>query len=259
MPGLDSLTWHDVENWMQQLAIPVALMLVVTTAIGLRLMPHAARRIARNIILFLICFGLVVVSPAGVSALERSMTVLAAPDTGEPVDAIVVLGRGRRLNPSRVATVAELWQAGRSPQIFASGASDAPLIVESLRAAGIPAKALGGEECSRTTEENAWFSRAALFPQGVRRILLVTDRPHLWRSQMTYESVGFSVITHPSPLRDQLSRKRRLSLMTRESLALIAYGLKGRLGDRANLNTPGYVQKRLSQQQCWVGGTMAQV
>lgn len=258
MPGLDSLTWHDVENWVRQLAIPVALMLVATTAIGLRLMPQSARRVARNIILFLICFGLVVVSPTGVAALERGMAVFAAPDTGESVDAIVVLGRGRRLNPSRVATVAELWSSGRSPKIFASGASDAPLIVESLRAAGIPAEALGGEECSRTTEENAWFSRATLFPQGVRRILLVTDRPHLWRSQMTYESVGFSVITHPSPLRDTLSRKRRLSLMTRESLALIAYRLKGRLGDRTTFDTPAYVEKRLSKQQCLVGGTMEQ-
>ncbi|BAU40742.1 YdcF family protein [Leptolyngbya sp. O-77] len=258
MPGLDSLTWHDVENGMRQLAIPMALMLAATLAIGLRLMPQSTRRVARNIILFLVCFGLVVVSPTGVSALERGMAVFAAPDTGESVDAIVVLGRGRRLNPSRVATVAELWNAGRSPKVFASGASDAPLIVESLREAGIPVEALGGEECSRTTEENAWFSRAVLFPQGVRRILLVTDWPHLWRSQMTYESVGFSVITHPSPLRDTLSRKRRLSLMTRESLGLIAYGLQGRLGDRTTLDTPAYVEKRLSKQQCLVGGTMEQ-
>jgi uncharacterized SAM-binding protein YcdF (DUF218 family) len=253
MPGLDSLTWHDVENWVRQLAIPVFLMLATLTAVGLRLLPQSARRITRNIILFLACFGLVVISPAGVSALEQGMTMFAAEDTGEPVDAIVVLGRGLLLNPSRVATVAELWRAGRSPKIFASGAGDAPLIVESLRAAGIPAEALAGEECSRTTEENAWFSRAALFPQGIQRILLVTDLPHLWRSQLTYESVGFSVITHPSPLRDQLSRKRRLSLMTRETLALLAYGIEGRLGDRASLDLPAHVQERLANRRCVVG------
>ncbi|GAB4149339.1 MAG: YdcF family protein [Cyanobacteria bacterium J069] len=253
MPGLDSLTWHDVESWARQLVAPVALLMVTITAISLRLLPQSARRTARNILLSLGCFALVVVSPAGVSALEQSMTIFAAADTHEPVDAIVVLGRGRRLNPSRVATVAELWRTGRSPKIFVSGAGDAPLIVESLQAAGIPAEALAGEECSTTTEENAWFSRAALFPQGIKRVLLVTDGPHLWRSQMTYESVGFSVITHSSPLTEQLSRKRRLSLMTRETLALVAYGLKGRLGDRANLDIPSSVQNRLAKRRCWVG------
>ncbi|GAB4463778.1 MAG: YdcF family protein [Elainellaceae cyanobacterium] len=253
MPGLDSLTWHDVENWVRQLAVPVALMLAMLTAIGLRLLPQSVRRFTRNIILFLVCFGLVVVSPAGISALEQGMTVFAAKDTGEPVDAIVVLGRGKILNSSRVATVEELWQAGRAPRIFASGAGDSPFIVESLREAGIPAEALAGEECSETTEENAWFSRAVLFPQGIQRILLVTDQPHLWRSQLTYESVGFSVITHPSPLRDQLSRKRRLSLMARESLALLAYGIEGRLGDRTNLDLPADVQNRLAKRQCVVG------
>jgi uncharacterized SAM-binding protein YcdF (DUF218 family) len=131
-----------------------------------------------------------------------------------PSGAIVVLGGAvrppllgdetSRLNQGsdRVWTAARLYHAGCAPVVFvaAGGAveppmagAEAPAIVALLVDLGVPPEAIQFEDRSRNTAENAARARAALSPQGVQEILLVSSAWHLRRARREFERVGFAV------------------------------------------------------------------
>ncbi len=171
---------------------------------------------------------LMMMTPLAARLGDRGLAVLIATDDGQPADAIVVLGRGHEFRPSRVQVAADLWQQQRAPLIFASGRGDALEISQMLEAAGVPPAAIEGEPCSATTNENAEFTAALLEPQGVKRLILVTDSPHMARSVWTFRSLGFEVVPHVSPMPQELDRHRQRFLVFREWGGLISYGLMGR-------------------------------
>lgn len=186
-------------------------------------------------ILLLVAY-LLILSPNSIGFEERLLVKPLPIDKGIKADAIVVLGRGQDLRAERVAVAKQLWQAGRAPFVFASGTGDAIEIGKDLREEGMPEKAIDGEPCSRTTEENARFTAALLKPRKVEKILLVTDPPHMLRSKLTFESLGFEVMPYVNPLPTQLDSKKKAFLVFREYLGLISYGLQGRFLPR---ETPG--------------------
>ncbi len=194
-------------------------------------------------VLLLLAYGFLG-SPLTINLGERFLARSLPPDSGQSTQAIVILGRGTELRPQRVETAIALWQAqknqsdGKAPLIFASGTGDAIEIAEMLKAKGIPESAIDGEPCSRTTEENAQFTAALLQPRGIHRILLVTDLPHLRRSWLTFQSLGFEVIPHASPLSPDLSERRTALLVVRECLGLVTYGLLGRYEPRTVTEMP---------------------
>lgn len=162
------------------------------------------------------------------TALEtKALVKFLPPDSGESVDAIVVLGRGKELRKSRADIAAQLWRDHRAPLIFVSGLGDAPQILELIKTQGIPTQVLKSEDCSRTTEENAQFTAIVLQPQGVKRILLVTDAPHMLRSLLTFQSKGFTVIPHSSPLPPDFAQGKKALMVFYEYPALISYSLQG--------------------------------
>ncbi|MEO1743626.1 MAG: YdcF family protein, partial [Cyanobacteria bacterium J06629_9] len=111
---------------------------------------------------------------------------------------------------------------------FVSGTGDAHSMVELLREEGLDPAAVDGENCSRTTKENALYTAQILKPQGVERIILVTDAPHMLRSHLTFRNVGFEVIPHPSPFPPGFSRYSKQVIGLRETAGFVAYGLLGR-------------------------------
>ena len=187
--------------------------------------------ILSGIVLFLYSLLLTPVLP---SISQYFLTRYLPANSAETADAIVVLGRGDEQNEIRARRSAELWRSQRAPLLFASGRVDTPLIVDLWQQAepAIEESAIAGEPCSLTTEQNAQFSAAILWPQGVRKIILMTDQPHMRRSQLTFESFGFEVIPHVVPFNTN-NRARRNVLVVRESLGLLSYGLKGRYSPRA--------------------------
>jgi uncharacterized SAM-binding protein YcdF (DUF218 family) len=176
---------------------------------------------------------------------NRILVAFLPSDAGTTADAIVVLGRGGELRPERVDVSAQLWDARRAPLIFASGSGDAQEIADMLAQKGIPAGAIDGEPCSRTTEENARFTAALLQPKNVHRILLVTDPPHMLRSLLTFRSLGFDVTPHTNPLPNRLDTRKKAYLVFREYLGIVGYGLRGRFLPRepseADLNPTAIV------------------
>jgi uncharacterized SAM-binding protein YcdF (DUF218 family) len=130
-------------------------------------------------------------------------------------DAIVVLGAGReRSDPSwgadvptgtafeRMRFAARLSKASGLPVLVTGGLhygeppSEAAIMAESLRDDfGVTVR--WKEEESRTTWENATMSAAMLLPQGIKRVVLVTQAWHMPRSVWSFEKAGFDVVAAP--------------------------------------------------------------
>ncbi len=198
---------------------------------------------------------LVITSPLGVYLATQGMVAALPPDSGATAQAIVVLGRGEDLRQSRIDAVEKLWRDRRSPQVFVSGMTDANFIVEQLEMTEIPKTALSGESCSQTTEENAIFSSAVLYPQQVRMILLVTDLPHMLRSLLVFRGSGFTVIPHPVALPAEWSSGNQAWVLLREYLGLLHYAVTGRFKPRnaADLsNPPAEIKQKFVDWNCRV-------
>lgn len=121
-------------------------------------------------------------------------------------DAIVVLGCKLRPGgaPSgrlrrRVALAASLYEAGVAPVLLLSGGGRGPLAeAEAMRAlaaaAGVAAAALLCESRSRNTAENAVEAARVLRRRGLRRVVLVSDRTHLFRARLLFAMAGLTVV-----------------------------------------------------------------
>jgi uncharacterized SAM-binding protein YcdF (DUF218 family) len=192
----------------------------------------------------LLLFGITASLPLIFIVVTKGTLALFASDPGTPADAIVMLGRGGSFNVQRTNVAAELWQAKRAPRIFASGNSDAIGMIQILQEKGIPKPAIDGENCSLTTSENAVFTAAILQPQGVRRILLVTDAPHILRSLLVFRANGFTVLPHTSPLPSYVDFKTEAFMTIREYLGLVNYAFRGLLFQQRSpeLNNPDVVK-----------------
>ncbi len=217
-----------ISPWIVQPLLVLPLMAVLFGAIGL-----IPRRLGRRWLRLMLCVStlvyLMAMFPPTIAFAEKVLAKQNPRDTGTIADAVVILGRGNTLTPSRVEVAAKLWEEHRAPLIFASGIGDAPRIVQRLEAKGIPTQSLDGENCSRTTYENAKFTAEILKPQGVKRILLVTDTPHMLRSRLTFQKFGFTVIPAASSNPAFLTESDKARLVLREYAGLVTYSLMGRL------------------------------
>ena len=229
--------WHLLKLLLQPgVVLPVLALMIITPWI---VRPRRwQRRISLAGVLLVLLYSLGL-SPVGADIGGKGLALLIPHDGGQPADAIVVLGRGGSFRPSRVAVAADLWRQQRAPLIFASGRGDATEIGEMLAAAGVPAADIDGEPCSATTNENALFTAALLQPQGIKRLILITDPPHMARSLLTFRSLGFEVTPHPSPVPSGLDFENRQFLALREWAGLIGYGMMGRYFARET-GEPGF-------------------
>lgn len=189
---------------------------------------------------------------------EEQWTTLA-----QRADAIVILGAGREQNDpgwggadqpglmalERLRYAARLARASGLPMAATGGLhygqppSEAALMADAMqRDYGLPIRWL--EEESRTTWENAVLSAELLQPQGVRRVVLVTQAWHMQRARWCFEQAGFDVITAPMgflsagyerPLGGWLPESRVIwqsSMLLNEAIGLVAYPLVYGQGER---------------------------
>ena len=79
-----------------------------------------------------------------------------------------------------------------------SNRSVAAAMAEFMRALGVPREVLVLEGKSRSTRENALFTKELLSGES-RRVVLVTSDFHMWRSRRVFEKVGLEVVAMPFP------------------------------------------------------------
>ena len=130
-------------------------------------------------------------------------------------DAIVVLGSGReRKDPTwgtdiptgvaleRMRFAARLSKDSGLPILTTGGLhygqppSEAAIMADSLQSDfGVTVR--WQEGLSRTTWENATMTAAILQPQGIKRVVLVTQAWHMQRARWSFEKAGFTVVAAP--------------------------------------------------------------
>jgi uncharacterized SAM-binding protein YcdF (DUF218 family) len=238
--------------------------LLMAGLIGLVLMrtkraAHAGRRLAAAaIVLFLVCgllpFGKLVMAP-----LEARFPPWDA-GRGAP-DGIVVLGgviepevadrpdSGLNEAAERITAVAGLARRYPAAKILFSGGdnilvpgggSEAEVAGALFTSFGIPASRVILEDKSRTTAENAVFSRDLAMPKPGERWLLVTSAWHMPRAVGAFRKAGFPVEAYPVdyrtpdgaglwiPFGSVSGGLRRTDTAMREWFGLVTYWLTGR-------------------------------
>ena len=211
-------------------------------------------------ILMLLVFGY---SPAGnVLTLSLTERFPAWQSDGRDPDGIIVLGgaidqessaaRGTvEMNGAaeRLTETAELAKrfprarvvfSGGSSNLFENPLAEAPIAGEWLQRFGVAADRITLESASRTTDENAVFTRRMLMPKPGERWLLVTSAFHMPRSIGAFRAAGFDVEAYPVDWRtrgwrdagtpfDLLSAGlARTDNAVHEWIGLVGYWLAGR-------------------------------
>jgi uncharacterized SAM-binding protein YcdF (DUF218 family) len=130
--------------------------------------------------------------------------------------------------------------SGGSGSLMEASVSEAPVAGEWLQRFGVAADRITLESESRSTEENAVFSRRILMPKPGERWLLVTSAYHMPRAMGTFRAAGFDVEAYPVDWRtrgwidagrlfDDLSGGlARADVAGHEWIGLVTYWMTGR-------------------------------
>lgn len=132
-------------------------------------------------------------------------------DEARPVDVIIVLGAGLRPDSSpgpaltrRTLHAANLYHEGLAPVIICSGGltgrntrTEAAACEELLLGWNIPQAAIVREDESRSTEENAIYSRLLMVEAGWQTAIIVSDSYHMLRARWIFDQQNIVAFTSP--------------------------------------------------------------
>ena len=143
--------------------------------------------------------------------------------------AIVVLGAALtpdgRPGPAlaeRIEAGAQAFREGRAPIVVMTGALEAAIMRERAVELGVPREAIRIEPTALTTRTNAVACAALLQPDGIRRVLFVTQPYHRRRAVGAFRKVGFEAAAYEFASRRNSPRQR-----LREIVARAHYRLRG--------------------------------
>lgn len=154
----------------------------------------------------------------------------------QPADAAIVLGAAVWTNrPSpvfkeRILHAVELHRTGQVPVlIFTGGRAQGDKISESIAgrdlalAEGVPSAALRTESVSTVTWENLIEARRICQSEGLSRVLLVSDPPHMRRAVLMARDLGMDAYPAPTPTSRYISARSRGPFLAREAWFFTAY------------------------------------
>ncbi len=146
-----------------------------------------------------------------ICGLTTAVYVYGRIDRQQTADVIVVLGAGLRADNLPTSALmrrsnhgAALYRAGLAPAVICSGGfprgrtrSEADVCRELLEQQDVPREAIIIEDRSRSTEENALYTRAIMDERGWQTALVVSDGYHLLRANWLFSEQGVTVYTSP--------------------------------------------------------------
>ncbi|MGO9360814.1 MAG: YdcF family protein [Xanthobacteraceae bacterium] len=130
--------------------------------------------------------------------------------------------------------------SGGSSSLIGTGAAEAPIAGRLLESFGIAPDRITLESRSRTTDENAAFTRDLVAPRPGQRWLLVTSAFHMPRAMAVFRAAGFEIEAYPvdwrsrgwidaaSPFESLSEGLARADLVAHEWVGLLIYRLAGR-------------------------------
>ncbi len=241
-------------------------LLPITILIGLAAM---AWRRARRLGYGLALLGMVLLLIAGLSPLANCVILPLESrfptyqDDGGPVAGIIALGgaaqaaesfahgqltvneAGERLialaDLARRYPAARLVFAGGGANLLTTNPAESEAVLAFAGSLGIDKERLTIENESRTTLENAAFTRRLVEPKPGERWLLVTSSWHMPRAIGCFRKAGFPVTAYPVDFRTTGPEDRfatfpfladglkRLDIATKEWAGLVAYRLAGHI------------------------------
>lgn len=220
--------------FLRSLLAPPGLQLLLLLA-GLWCLRRRRLALGRTLVAFAVVSLYLMATPLGAGLLARGLeldpALPADPAAWQGAQAIVVLGGGRdRAAPeyegrdrpnywtaSRLRYGAALYRRSGLPLAVSGGVlrdeaePESAIMARSLREDHV-VNVRWEEGGSRTTWENAVLTRSLLAPQGIDRIVLVTQGLHMARARMVFEYVGFQVVPAPVDLIQPAVARRPLLL-----------------------------------------------
>lgn len=176
--------------------------------------------------------GIIVLGGAINSEVSAARGVLELDASAERV--LAALDLARRYPQARIV------YTGGSGNLIQRSAAEAPLAGELLKRFGVGADRVVLEDKSRTTTENAAYTRALVSPKPGELWLLVTSSFHMPRSMVAFRAAGFDVVAYPVDWRTRGPEDWRLPFATlaaglartdvavHEWAGLLAYRLGGK-------------------------------
>lgn len=220
------LTWKLYYWFFSPKKVTLALLVVAAVAL-VATKPRYRRRMVLASLTLLMTY-LFVLSPLFSVPATALLSSFVPPDTGGSADAIVVLARTRRIQGDRYNTALDMLAEGRSPNLLIMGRSQGGDVLKALDQRDLSPNLMLSAVCVKTTKQEAESAAAALGTRGLKRIILITDTPHMLRAWLTFKGLGFSVVPHSEPLPAEAGKRERSLLAIREYLGLISYAGLGR-------------------------------
>ncbi|MBD2111221.1 MULTISPECIES: YdcF family protein [Cyanophyceae] len=185
----------------------------------------------------LVAYG-VVMSPLFSIPATALLSSCVPRDTGESADAIVVLARNGRIQGDRYNTAVDMLAEGRSPNLLIMGLSQGVTVLKALDQRHLSPNLMLSAVCVKTTKQEAESAAVALGARGLKRVILITDTPHMLRAWLTFKGLGFAVVPHIEPLPVGVAGRERSLLAIREYLGLVSYAGLGRFQRKSPITLP---------------------
>jgi uncharacterized SAM-binding protein YcdF (DUF218 family) len=229
--GLLSAGWRRLGLWVSATSVVLIALFGLSPAANILLLPLTERFPAwdeRNGA----PDGIIVLGGAINPNISAARGITELDSAGERAIAMLMLAH-------RFPTVRIVYSGG-SANLLSEAVSEAPYAKKLLEQLGMSGDRFLFESASRTTYENAIYSRDLVQPKPGERWLLVTSASHMPRAIGTFRKVGFEVEAFPVDWRtsgwdDALLPFRRVSAglartdtAMREWNGLVVYWLTGR-------------------------------
>jgi uncharacterized SAM-binding protein YcdF (DUF218 family) len=200
---------------IQKLLLPPGLLLLIGVCGLLLWRRPLGRWLVGTMLLLLWVLSTPLPSWPLVRAVQWQPPLTASAAQAADAQAIVVLGGGRKLYTADYGDTVNHWTLLRLryaarvhrwtglPIVPVGGAPDGKGIPEGVLMQGIleqefQVPVLANEHESRNTYENGMFAARLLEPQGIRRVILVTQAVHMPRAVRVFEHAGFDVVPAPT-------------------------------------------------------------